>query len=64
MILKDENLEKNNVKKMILQSQNNKTAYDFEFQNINGGTLSLSTYKNKIIVFINVALQNIMQICN
>ena len=42
---------------MILHSQNNKTAYDFEFQNINGGTLNLSTYKNKIIVFINEASQ-------
>ena len=42
---------------MNTEAQNNKTAYDFKFVNINGGTLNLSAYKNKIIVIINVASQ-------
>ena len=42
---------------MNTDAQNNKTAYDFKFVNINGDTLNLSAYKNKIIVIINVASQ-------
>ena len=42
---------------MNADAQNNKTAYDFKFVNINGDTLNLSSYKNKIIVIINVASQ-------
>ena len=30
-------------------------AYDFEFKNLNGGVLSLSKFKNKIIIIVNVA---------
>ena len=33
----------------------NKLAYDFNFNDINGKKLSLSTFKNKVIVVINVA---------
>ena len=32
-----------------------KLAYDFEFKNLNGGVLSLSKFKNKIIIIVNVA---------
>ena len=46
---------------MIFFSGNNinadykKLAYDFKFEDLDGSTLSLSEYKNKIIVVINVA---------
>lgn len=32
-----------------------KLAYDFQFNGINGNTIKLSNYKNKIIVVVNVA---------
>jgi len=36
-------------------SKYNKLAYDFDFNDINGKVLNLSTFKNKIIVVVNVA---------
>jgi len=36
-------------------SKYNKFAYDFDFNDINGKVLNLSTFKNKIIVVVNVA---------
>jgi glutathione peroxidase len=35
----------------------NKLAYDFSFTNLGGSKLSLSKYKNKVIVVVNVASQ-------
>ena len=35
---------------MKADAQNNKTAYDFKFVNINGDALNLSAYQNKVIV--------------
>ena len=32
-----------------------KLAYDFEFKNIEGGTINLNDYKDKVIVVVNVA---------
>ena len=32
-----------------------KLAYDFNFKDLNGGLLSLSKYKNKVIIVVNVA---------
>jgi glutathione peroxidase len=40
---------------MNLNAQTVNSAYDFEFNNIDGKTLKLSKYKNKVIVIINVA---------
>ena len=34
-----------------------KLAYDFEFKDLDGSTLNLSEYKNKVIVVVNVASQ-------
>ena len=34
-----------------------KLAYDFNFNNLDGSPLNLSTYKNKVIVVVNVASQ-------
>ena len=34
-----------------------KLAHDFEFKDLDGSTLSLSEYKNKIIIVVNVASQ-------
>ena len=34
-----------------------KLAYDFRFKDLDGGVLSLSEYKGKIIIVINVASQ-------
>ena len=34
-----------------------KLAYDFDFSDLDGSTLNLSEYKNKVIVVINVASQ-------
>ena len=36
---------------------NDKLAYDFSFKDLDGSTLSLSDYKNKVIVVVNVASQ-------
>ena len=36
---------------------NDKLAYDFDFKDLDGSTLSLSNYKNKVIVVVNVASQ-------
>ena len=36
---------------------NGKLAYDFSFKDLDGSTLSLSDYKNKVIVVVNVASQ-------
>ena len=30
-------------------------AYDFKFENINGGTIDLAKYKNKVMLIVNVA---------
>ena len=37
--------------------KNDKLAYDFNFKDLDGSTLSLSDYKNKVIVVVNVASQ-------
>ena len=34
-----------------------KLAYDFNFNDLDGSTLKLSEYKNKVIVVVNVASQ-------
>ena len=34
-----------------------KLAYDFEFKDLDGSSLKLSDYKNKVIVIVNVASQ-------
>ena len=34
-----------------------KLAYDFKFKDLDGSSLSLSEYKNKVIVVVNVASQ-------
>ena len=36
---------------------NDKLAYDFDFKDLDGSTLSLSDYRNKVIVVVNVASQ-------
>ena len=36
-------------------ANNNGTAYDFEFNNIDGGLIKLSQFKSKVIVVVNVA---------
>ena len=38
-----------------LGADNNKLAYDFNFKNIDGTNLSLSNYKGKVLVVVNVA---------
>jgi glutathione peroxidase len=38
-------------------SQYEKLAYDFEFKDLDGSSLSLSEYKDKIIIVVNVASQ-------
>ena len=38
-------------------SMYDKLAFDFKFDNIDGGSLNLSKYKNKVILIINVASQ-------
>ena len=38
-----------------INADSKKLAYDFKFEDLDGSTLSLSEYKNKIIVVINVA---------
>ena len=40
-----------------LNADYNKLAYDFQFKDLDGSALSLSQFKNKIIVVINVASQ-------
>ncbi len=40
-----------------VNADNNKLAYDFEFKDLDGSTIKLSEYKNKVIVIINVASQ-------
>ena len=40
-----------------VSSNNNKFAYDFAFNDIDGKPLKLSNFKNKVIVVINVASQ-------
>ena len=40
---------------MNINAQTNKSAYDFEFNNIDGESLKLSSYRDKVIVVINVA---------
>ena len=40
-----------------VSSNNNKLAYDFVFNDIDGKPLKLSNFKNKVIVVINVASQ-------
>ena len=40
-----------------VNADNNKLAYDFEFIDLDGSTIKLSEYKNKVIVIINVASQ-------
>ena len=40
-----------------VSSQYEKLAYDFEFKDLDGSSLSLSEYKDKIIVVVNVASQ-------
>ena len=36
-------------------AENSSVAYDFKFDNINGGEIKLSDYKEKVIVVVNVA---------
>ena len=38
-----------------LSADNNKVAYDFSFKNIDGTNLSLSNYKGKVLIVVNVA---------
>jgi len=38
-----------------LAADNNGTAYDFEFNSIDGNIIELSQYKDKVIVIVNVA---------
>ena len=40
-----------------VNADNNKLAYDFEFKDLDGSTIKLSEYKNKVIVIVNVASQ-------
>jgi len=40
-----------------VNADNSKLAYDFEFKDLDGSTIKLSEYKNKVIVIINVASQ-------
>ena len=40
-----------------VSSQYEKLAYDFEFKDLDGSSLSLSEYKDKIIIVVNVASQ-------
>ena len=40
-----------------LKAENNKSAYEFNFNDLDGSPISLSEYKNKVIVIINVASQ-------
>lgn len=36
-------------------SQTNQTAYDFEFESIDGGTMRLSQFSNKVLLVVNTA---------
>ena len=40
-----------------IKADNDKSAYDFNFTDLDGSALKLSEYKNKIIVIVNVASQ-------
>jgi len=40
-----------------LSANYDKLVYDFNFKDLDGSTISLSEYKNKVIVIVNVASQ-------
>ena len=40
-----------------MNAEYKKLAYDFEFKDLDGSSLKLSDYKNKVIVIVNVASQ-------
>ena len=39
------------------KADNSQLAYDFNFKDLDGSDMSLSEYKNKVIVVVNVASQ-------